>query len=70
LRSFGRDGNLLVGCPSFLHSAQGGWTHGGRGVMSSFFFCLPPTVAVVLVSAGVGGAVGVGTRNFIESPSV
>jgi hypothetical protein len=70
LRSSGKDGHLLVGCLSFSHSAQGGWTRGGRGAVGSFFFCLPPTVAVVLVSEGVDGAVGVGTGIYIRIPLV
>ena len=41
LRNSGRDGNLLVGCPSFSHSMQGGWTCGGSGIVGSFFFRLP-----------------------------
>ena len=44
LHNSGRDGNFLVGCPSFSHSVQGGWTHGGSGVVGSFFFHLPPAV--------------------------
>ena len=50
-----------MGCPSFSHSAQGGWTRGGSGAVGSFFSHLPLAVAVVLVSGGDGGAVGVGT---------
>jgi hypothetical protein len=55
LSNSGRDGHLLVGCPSFLHSAQGGWMHGGSGAVGSFFFRLPPSIARGLVSGGVGG---------------
>ena len=44
LRNSGRDENLLVGCPSFLHSVQGGWMHGGSGAVGSFFFHFPPTM--------------------------
>jgi hypothetical protein len=53
LHNSGRDGHLLVGCPSFSHSVQGGWTHVGSGAMSSFFFFLPPVVEGGLVSGGV-----------------
>ena len=49
----GIDGHLLVGCLSFSHSAQGGWTRGGSGAVGSFFFLLPPSVAGGLVSGGV-----------------
>jgi hypothetical protein len=59
LRSSRRDGNLLVGCPYFSNSTQGGWMHGGSGAMGSFFFRLLPSVAGGLVSGGVGGMVGV-----------
>jgi hypothetical protein len=51
----GTDGKLLVWCPSFSHSAQGGGMHGGSGAMGSFFFLLPPAVARGLVSGGVVG---------------
>jgi hypothetical protein len=70
LRNSGRDGHLLVGCPSFSHSTQGGWTRGGSGAVGSFFFHLPPAVAGVLVSGGVGGMVGVSMGICIRIPSV
>jgi hypothetical protein len=70
LRNSGRDGHLLVGCPSFSHSMQGGWMHGGSGVVGSFFFRLPPSVAGGLVSGGVGGMVGVSMGIYIGIPSV
>jgi hypothetical protein len=38
--------------------------------VGSFFFLLPPTVAVVLASGGEGGAVGVRTGICIGIPSV
>jgi hypothetical protein len=65
-----RDGHLLVGCSSFSHSAQGGWTRGGSGEMGSFFFHLPPDVAGVLESGGVGGMLGVIMGIRIGIPSV
>jgi hypothetical protein len=65
-----RDGHLLVGCPYFSHSAQGGWTWGGSGVVSSFFFQLPPSEAGGLVSGAVGGMVGVIMGICIRIPSV
>jgi hypothetical protein len=40
--------------------------HGGRGVVGSFFFLLPPVVAGGLVSMGV---VGVRTRIIMGRPS-
>jgi hypothetical protein len=61
---------MLVGCLSFSHSVQGGWTHGGSGVMGSFFFHLPPSVVGGLVSGGVGGMVGVSMEIFINIPYV
>jgi hypothetical protein len=70
LHNSGRDGNLLVGCPSFSHSAQGGWTCGGSGVVGSFFFLLPPSVAGGLVSGGVGGMVGMSMGICIRIPFV
>jgi uncharacterized membrane protein YedE/YeeE len=66
----GRDKNLLLGCPYVLHSAQGGWTCGGSGVVGSFFFRLPPFVARGLVSGGVGGMVGVSMGICIQIPFV
>ena len=66
----GRDVNFFVGCLSFSHSAQGGWTYGGSGVVDSFFFCLPPVVATVLTSGGVGGTVGVSMGICIKIPSI
>jgi hypothetical protein len=66
----GRDGNLLVGCPSFSHSVQGGWTRGGSGDVGSFFFHLPPAVAGRLVSGGVEGMVGVSMGIVIGIPSI
>jgi hypothetical protein len=38
--------------------------------MGSFFFCLPPTITVVLVTRGVGGVVGVSITIYIGTPSV
>jgi hypothetical protein len=38
--------------------------------VGSLIFCLPPTVAVVLVSGGVGGVVGVSIGIYIEIPFV
>jgi hypothetical protein len=70
LCSSGRDGNLLLGCPSFSYSAQGVWTRGGRGVVRSVFFCMPLVAAIVLASGGDGGVMGVGTGIYIEIPSV
>jgi hypothetical protein len=70
LRNLGIDGNLLVGCLSFLHSVQGGWTHGGSGVVGSFFFHLPPAVVGRLVSGGVGGIVGMSMGICIGIPSI
>jgi hypothetical protein len=69
-RNSGRDGHLWVGCPSFSHSAQGGWMHGGSGVVGSFFFRLPPTVAGRLVSGGVEGMVGVSMGIVMGIPSI
>ena len=70
LWSLGRDGHLLVGCPSFLHSAQGGLTCDGGEVAGSFFFRLPLAVAGVLVSGSVGGMVGVSMGIYIGVPSI
>jgi hypothetical protein len=70
LHNSGRDGHLLVGCPSFSHSAQGGWTCGGSKEVGSFFFRLPPAIARVLVSGSVGGMVGVSMGICIEIPSI
>jgi hypothetical protein len=70
LRNSRRDGNLLVGCPSFLHSVQGGWMRGGSGAVGSFFFRLPPTMVGRLVSGGVGGMVGVSMGICITIPSI
>jgi hypothetical protein len=69
-RNLGRDGHLWVGCPSFSHGTQGGWTCGGGGVMGSFFFRLPPVVAGGLVSGGVEGMVGVSMGIVIGIPSI
>jgi hypothetical protein len=38
--------------------------------MGSFFFHLPPTATMVLVTGGVGGVVGVSMGICIEIPSV
>ena len=65
-----RDGHLLVGCPSFSHSAQGGWTRRESGAMGSFFFLLPLAVVGGLVGRGVGGMVGVSMGIYIGIPSV
>jgi hypothetical protein len=70
LRNLGRDGHLLVGCLYFSHSTQGGWTHGGSGAVGSFFFRLPPAIAGVLTSGGVGGTVGVSMGICIKIPSI
>jgi hypothetical protein len=70
LRNLGRDGHLLVGCLSFSHSMQGGWTCGGSGAVGSFFFSLPPSIAGGLVSGGVGVMVGVIMGIYIEIPSI
>jgi hypothetical protein len=69
-RNSGRDGHLLVGCLFFSHSTQGGWTCGGSGVVGSFFFHLPPSVARGLMSGGAGGMVGVSMGIYIGIPSV
>ena len=69
LHNLGRDGHLLVGCLSFSHSAQGGWTRGGSGAVGSFFFRLPPSVAGVLMSGGVEGTVGVRMGIVMGIPS-
>jgi hypothetical protein len=66
----GRDGHLLVGCPPFSHSAQGGWTHGESGPVGSFFFLLPQTAVVVLASGGEGGVVRVSIRVYIGIPLI
>jgi hypothetical protein len=57
-RNSGSDGQLLVWCPSLLHSAHGGGMRGGCGAVGSFFVLLPSVVA-----GGVGsiGAMGVGS---------
>ena len=68
--NLGRDGKLLVWCPSFSHSVQGGWTRGGGGVVGSFVFFLPPTMAGGLVSGGVEGMVGVSMGIVMGIPSV
>ena len=65
-----RDGKLLVWCPSFSHSAQGGWMCWGSGVVGSFFFCLPLAVEGSLVSGGVEGMVGVSMGIVIGIPSI
>jgi hypothetical protein len=70
LRNSGRDGNLLVGCPSFSHNVQGGWMHVGSEDVGSFFFYLPSVVEGGVVSGGVGGMVGVSMGIFIGIPSV
>jgi hypothetical protein len=70
LRNSRRDGNLLVGCLSFLHNVQGGWTRGGSGAVCSFFFRLPPYVVRGLVSGGLGGMVGGSMGICIGIPSV
>jgi hypothetical protein len=70
LHKLGREGNQLVGCPSFSHSAQRGLTRGGSGAMGYFFFHLPPDVTVVLESGGEGGVVGVRTGIYIDIPSI
>jgi hypothetical protein len=69
-RNSGRDGQLLVWCPSCSHSAQGGWTHGRSAAMGSFFFRLPPAVAGRVVSGGVEGMVGVSMGIVIGIPSI
>jgi hypothetical protein len=69
-RNSGRDGNLWVGCPSFSHSTQGGWMHGGSGVVVSFFFRLPPNVARRLAGGDVEGMVGVSMGIVIGIPSI
>jgi hypothetical protein len=40
-RNSGRDGNLWVGCPSFSHSMQGGWTRGGVELWAPSSFACP-----------------------------
>jgi hypothetical protein len=70
LHNSGRDGHLLLGCPSLSHSVQGGWMHGGSGAVGSFFFHLPLSVAGGLVSGGVGGMVGVSMGICISMPSI
>jgi hypothetical protein len=69
-RNSGRDGKLLVWCPYFSRSAQGGWTHGGSGVVGSFFFLLPPDIIGRVVSGGVEGMVGVIMGIVIGIPSI
>jgi hypothetical protein len=68
-RNSGRDGHLWVGCPSFSHSMQGGWMHGGSGAVGSFFR-LPPTVAGKLTSGGLEGMVGVSMKIIIGIPFI
>ena len=69
-RNSSRYGNLWVGCPSFSHSMQGRWTHGGGGAVGSFFFFLPLAVAGRVVSGGVQGMVGVSMGIVIGIPSI
>jgi hypothetical protein len=69
-RNSGMDGHLWVGCPYFLHSAQGGGMCGGSGAMGSFFFLLPPAVAGGLVIGCGEGMVGVSMGIVIGIPSV
>ena len=76
-RNSGSDGQLLVWCPSLLHSAQGGGMRGGRGVVGSFFAFLPPAGAGGVGSIGVSGVgsmgamggLGVRTGMVIGSPA-
>jgi hypothetical protein len=70
LRNSSRDGHLLVGCLSFSHNAQGGWTRGGSGVVGSLFFHMPPAMVGSLVSGGVEGMVGVSMGIVIGIPFV
>ena len=70
LCNLGRDEHFFVGWSSFSHTAQGGWTRGGSGVVGSFFFRLPPSVVGGLVSGDVGGMVGVSMGICIRIPSV
>ena len=64
-RNSGSDGQLLVWCPSLLHSAQGGGMRGGRGVVGSFFALLPPAVVGGVGSIGVSGVGSIGAMGVL-----